>query len=63
VNASGANLNREWETPSLERSPEVYHVRNAMDATGPVDLMLDVHGDEAEARSPHTGSHTTPFAW
>ncbi|EEH54907.1 uncharacterized protein MICPUCDRAFT_60806 [Micromonas pusilla CCMP1545] len=54
VNASGANLNREWETPSLERSPEVYHVRNAMDATGPVDLMLDVHGDEAEARSPHT---------
>lgn len=45
-NATGANLNREWETPTLARSPEVLHVRDAMDATG-VDLCLDVHGDEA----------------
>ena len=44
-NAVGANLNREWETPTAERSPEVLWVRNAMDATG-VDFCLDVHGDE-----------------
>lgn len=45
-NAAGANLNREWQTPSLERSPEVYHVREKIHQTG-VDLFLDVHGDEA----------------
>ena len=44
-NAAGANLNREWAEPSLERSPEVYHTRAAMDASG-VDFCLDVHGDE-----------------
>ncbi|MEM9194065.1 MAG: M14-type cytosolic carboxypeptidase [Myxococcota bacterium] len=44
-NATGANLNREWETPSLDRSPEVYLVREQMRATG-VDFFLDVHGDE-----------------
>jgi murein tripeptide amidase MpaA len=44
-NAAGANLNREWETPTLERSPEVYLTRGAMDASG-VDFCLDVHGDE-----------------
>ncbi|MCB9681230.1 MAG: carboxypeptidase family protein [Alphaproteobacteria bacterium] len=46
TNASGANLNREWAEPTLERSPEVWHTRAAMDASG-VDLCLDVHGDEA----------------
>ena len=46
TNAAGANLNREWDTPTLERSPEVHHVREAMDADRPV-LCLDVHGDEA----------------
>lgn len=45
-NAVGANLNREWETPTAERSPEVRAVRDEMDRTG-VDLCLDVHGDEA----------------
>jgi len=45
TNASGANLNREWHEPSLERSPEVYHVRGAMDVDG-CDFCLDVHGDE-----------------
>ena len=45
-NAAGANLNREWAQPSLDRSPEVYHTRSAMDGTG-VDFCLDVHGDEA----------------
>lgn len=46
TNAAGANLNREWLHPSLETSPEVFHVRNKMLETG-VDLFLDIHGDEA----------------
>lgn len=57
TNAVGANLNREWATscpseekeayiaPSLERSPEVFHVWQKMQSTG-VDFFLDVHGDE-----------------
>jgi murein tripeptide amidase MpaA len=46
TNAVGVNLNREWHEPSMERSPEVFLVRAAMDATG-VDFAMDVHGDEA----------------
>lgn len=46
ANTAGANLNREWAEPSLERSPEVYHTLKKMDETG-IDFMLDVHGDEA----------------
>lgn len=46
TNAAGANLNREWMAPSLERSPEVFHVRAAMHASG-VNAFLDIHGDEA----------------
>jgi murein tripeptide amidase MpaA len=62
TNAAGANLNREWastptshgvddgpsvyEAPTLQRSPEVYHVLNKMIETG-VDVFVDVHGDEA----------------
>ncbi|WP_432470660.1 M14 family metallopeptidase [Amphritea sp. HPY] len=46
TNAVGANLNREWAMPTAERSPEVLFVRNMMEQTG-VDLLLDVHGDEA----------------
>ncbi|WND01845.1 M14-type cytosolic carboxypeptidase [Temperatibacter marinus] len=46
TNAAGANLNREWLEPSLERSPEVYLVREKMAETG-VDFCMDVHGDEA----------------
>ena len=45
TNAGGANLNREWAQPSLEKSPEVYWVRQKMLEVG-VDLSLDVHGDE-----------------
>ena len=45
TNAAGANLNREWAAPSLETSPEVFLVRQAMQQTG-VDLFLDAHGDE-----------------
>jgi murein tripeptide amidase MpaA len=46
TNAAGINLNREWHTPTAEKSPEVLCVRNAMDETG-VKLAMDVHGDEA----------------
>ncbi len=46
TNAAGINLNREWENPTPEKSPEVLAIRNAMDATG-VDFAMDVHGDEA----------------
>ncbi len=46
TNAAGANLNREWMAPSLERSPEVFVVKNKIHETG-CDLFLDVHGDEA----------------
>lgn len=45
TNAVGTNLNRAWSNPSLEKSPEVFHVINKMEATG-VDLFYDVHGDE-----------------
>jgi len=46
TNAAGTNLNREWHSPTAEKSPEVLAVRNAMDESG-VDFAMDVHGDEA----------------
>ena len=46
TNAAGANLNREWNVATRERSPEVLCVRSAMKAEPP-ELCLDVHGDEA----------------
>lgn len=46
TNAAGANLNREWMAPSLERSPEVFAVKNRIHETG-CDLFLDIHGDES----------------
>lgn len=45
TNAAGANLNREWAAPTLERSPEVFLVRQKMLEVG-VDVCLDAHGDE-----------------
>lgn len=48
TNAAGVNLNREWDSPTPERSPEVLAIRNAMDETG-VHFAMDVHGDEAIA--------------
>ena len=59
ANTAGANLNREWENPSLERSPEVYHALAKMDDIG-VDLMLDVHGDEALPYNFVAGSEGIP---
>lgn len=45
TNSLGVNYNREWLEPSIEKSPEVYHIRNMMDKIG-VDMCLDIHGDE-----------------
>ena len=45
TNAAGANLNREWMTPSMQTSPEVFVVKQKIHQTG-CDLFLDVHGDE-----------------
>ena len=45
TNNHGVNLNREWLNPSIEKSPEVYYVRQKMLATG-VDIFFDIHGDE-----------------
>lgn len=59
TNAAGANLNREWQDPSMERSPEVALVRQAMLETG-VDLCLDVHGDEALPYNFVVGSEGNP---
>lgn len=46
TNATGANLNREWLEPTMEKSPEVFLVREQMHKSG-LDMCLDVHGDEA----------------
>lgn len=46
TNAAGRDLNREWLYPSMEASPEVYLVREAM-VDGGVDLFIDVHGEES----------------
>lgn len=59
TNAAGANLNREWAAPSLDRSPEVHHVLAAMDRTG-VDFAIDVHGDEAIPYVFIAGFHGIP---
>jgi murein tripeptide amidase MpaA len=59
TNAAGVNLNREWHAPTLERSPEVFHVRAEMDRTG-VDFAMDVHGDEAIAANFLAGFEGIP---
>jgi len=46
TNAAGANLNREWVTPTASVSPEVLCVRDAMESSG-CELFLDIHGDES----------------
>ena len=46
TNAAGTNLNREWATPTAEKSPEVLAALTAMQASG-VDFAMDIHGDEA----------------
>jgi murein tripeptide amidase MpaA len=59
TNAVGANLNREWDMPTSERSPEVLAIRDAMDETG-VDFAMDVHGDEAIAANFLAGFEGIP---
>ncbi|MBD1581630.1 M14 family metallopeptidase [Pseudoalteromonas sp. S16_S37] len=59
TNAAGVNLNREWQTPSLEKSPEVYHALNKMRETG-LDMYLDIHGDEALPYNFVAGSEGIP---
>lgn len=59
ANAAGANLNREWLEPSMDRSPEVYLVRQMMEKTG-MDFCLDVHGDEALPYNFIAGSEGIP---
>ena len=61
TNAAGINLNREWNEPSAEKSPEVLAIRNAMDETG-VHFAMDVHGDEAIAAVFLAGFEGIP-AW
>lgn len=59
TNANGVNLNREWQTPTMENSPEVYLVREKMLETG-VDMHLDIHGDEALPFNFVAGSEGVP---
>ena len=59
TNAKGVNLNREWQTPSMENSPEVYLVLNKMRETG-LDMHLDIHGDEAIPYNFVAGSEGIP---
>ncbi len=59
TNAAGTNLNREWASPSLDKSPEVCYVIDKMQETG-VDLFYDVHGDEALPYVFLAGSQGTP---
>ncbi len=59
TNASGANLNREWLTPTMEKSPEVFLLRRQMEQIG-VDFCLDVHGDETLPYNFIAGTHGIP---
>lgn len=59
TNAVGTNLNREWATPSADKSPEVLYVLNAMNEIG-VDMYLDLHGDEALPYNFVAGSEGIP---
>jgi murein tripeptide amidase MpaA len=59
TNAVGVNLNREWQTPTLEKSPEVYYVLNKMHEVG-LDMFLDIHGDEAIPYNFVAGSEGIP---
>jgi murein tripeptide amidase MpaA len=45
TNAHGKDLNRAWLAPSVEETPEVALVRQAIGERG-VDVFFDIHGDE-----------------
>ncbi|MCP4876569.1 MAG: carboxypeptidase family protein [Gammaproteobacteria bacterium] len=46
TNAVGSNLNREWDNPTPDKSPEVLCVLEKIMRTG-LDFGMDIHGDEA----------------
>jgi murein tripeptide amidase MpaA len=48
TNTAGIDLNRAWSNTSIEKSPEVWLVRERMRRTG-VDFCLDLHADESRA--------------
>jgi murein tripeptide amidase MpaA len=45
TNKEGKDLNRMWQSASIETSPEVYFVLEKMKEVG-VDFFLDIHSDE-----------------
>ncbi len=59
TNAAGMNLNREWLNPSMEKSPEVFLVREKMLQLG-CDMFLDIHGDENLPYNFVAGSEGVP---
>ena len=59
TNAVGSNLNREWDNPSQDKSPEVLCVLDKITQTG-LDFGLDVHGDEALAYNFIAGTEGIP---
>ena len=61
TNAEGTDLNRAWRNASMDKSPEVFLVREDMRKSG-VDFFLDVHGDEAIPNNFLDGAHGIP-AW
>ena len=59
TNAAGVDLNRAWQNTTVEKSPEVFLVREKMRETG-VDFFLDVHGDEAIPNNFLDAAHGIP---
>jgi len=59
TNAAGSNLNREWDNPSQDKSPEVLCVLDKITQTG-LDFGFDVHGDEALAYNFIAGTEGIP---
>lgn len=45
TNKEGKDLNRMWQEPTIESSPEVYYALQAMAQTG-VAFFMDIHSDE-----------------
>jgi murein tripeptide amidase MpaA len=60
TNARGMDLNRAWVNTTVETSPEVFHVRNAIVETGAA-IFLDVHGDESLPYVFFDSSETHPY--
>jgi murein tripeptide amidase MpaA len=61
TNAAGVNLNRVWDNPTAENSPEVLCVLEKIQSTG-LAFGLDVHGDEALPYNFIAGTEGIP-AW